>query len=127
MRIFNFQQGQALVTLLFFSLVAITITSAAVIVTITQAKSGNAIGISHETYYLAESGVENALLRLLRDPNYTGEQLVLPNGTISISVSGVNPKVITSQITFGGILRKVQVQVDYTNNVLTVLSWKEIE
>lgn len=127
MRIFNLEKGQALVTLLFFSIVAITITSAAVIVAVTQAKGGTTIGLSHEVYYLAESGAENALLRLLRDPNYTGEQLVLPVGTISIAVTGVNPKTIISQSNVNGFLRKIQVQADYTNTVLTVLSWKEIE
>lgn len=126
MKIFNMQHGQALVTLLFFSIIAITITSAAVIVIITQAKTGTTIGLSHNVYYMAESGAENALLRLLRDPTYTGEQLVLSDGTVSITVTGTNPIIITSQATVSGFLRKVQVQADYTNAVLTVLSWKEL-
>lgn len=120
-------KGQALITLLFFTIVAITITSAAVIVAVTQAKSGTTVGLSHQVYYLAESGAENALLRLLRDPNYTGEQVVFPEGTVSVTVTGINPKLITSEASSSGFLRKVQVQADYTNTVLTVLFWKEIE
>ncbi len=127
MKIFNSQTGQALVTLLFFSIVAITITSAAVIVTLTQAKTGTTLELSNEVYYLAESGAENALLLLLRDPSYSGEQLVLPNGTITISVAGTNPKTITSVAYANGITRQIQVQADYTNSILTVLSWKEVE
>lgn len=121
------EKGQALVTLLFFSIVAITITSAAVIVTLTQAKTASAIGISDEAYYLAESGAENALLRLLRDQAYTGEQLLMGNDIVAIQVTGINPKTITSVATASGYLRTIQVQADYTNNILTVLSWKEVE
>lgn len=120
-------RGQALVTLLFFSIVAITITSAAVIVTLTQAKTTSAVGVSGEAYYVAESGAENALLRLLRDQAYTGEQLSLGTGVATIQVAGENPKTITSQAIVNGYLRTIQVQADYTNNVLTVLSWKEVE
>ncbi len=120
-------KGQALITLLFFSIVAMTITSAAVIVTLTQAKTTSSIGLSDEAYYLAESRAENALLRLLRDQTYTGEQLALGTGVVTIQVTGTNPKTITSQATSSGYLRTVQVQTDYTNNILTVLSWKEAE
>lgn len=124
--IFNLERGQALVTLLFFSIVAITITSAAVMITLSQTKTGSTIGLSHEVYYLAESGAENALLRLLRDSSYNGEQIILPNGTILIQITGTNPKTVISQASASGIIRRVKVVADYTNTILTVLSWKEL-
>lgn len=124
--IFNLERGQALVTLLFFSIVAITITSAAVMLTLSQTKTGSTIGLSHEVYYLAESGAENALLRLLRDSSYNGEQIILPNGSVSIQITGTNPKTIISQASASGIIRRVEVVADYTNTILTVLSWKEL-
>lgn len=126
MKIFNLERGQALVTLLFFSIVAITITSAAVMLTLSQTKTGSTIGLSHEVYYLAESGAENALLRLLRDSSYNGEQIILPNGTILIQITGTNPKTIISQASASGIIRRVKIVADYTNTILTVLSWKEL-
>ena len=119
--------GQALITLLFFSIIATTVTFAAVIVIITQAKTASSVDLSNKAYYMAESGVENALLQLLRNQSYTGEQLSIENGIVTVLVSGTNPKIITSMATASGYLRQVQAQVDYTNNVLTVLSWKETE
>lgn len=73
----------------------------------------------------AESGVENAILRLLRDPNYTGEVLTVGSGTVTITVSGSNPATIFSQAVSGQIRRSLLVTVDDSNNELVITSWKE--
>lgn len=119
-------QGQALVTLLFFMIFAITITSAAVVVVISNSLAASKFDQGNVTFYIAESGIENALMRLLRDPNYSGETLTIEGGNAIIQVSGTNPKTITSQGTIGNFSRTIQVRVDYTNNILSVQSWKEI-
>ncbi len=122
----NKQKGQVLVTLLFFMVIAIIITSAAVVVIFINNLSGTSLQQGNLSYYVAESGIENALLRLLRDPNYPGETLTIGSGTAVISVTGVNPKIATATGTLGNFVRKIQVTANYTNNILTVTSWKEI-
>lgn len=119
-------KGQALITLLFFTIVSITIISTVAIVTLTQAKTTNIKVMSEATYFYAESGVEEALVRLLRNPTYSGGNLSIDQALITIQVTGVNSKIITSVATYLGIKRTIQVDVDYSNNILRVISWKEI-
>ena len=81
------QKGQALITLLVFTIVAITITSAAVIIIFTNSIGTSKLEQGTNAYYVAESGAENALLRLLRDPNYSGEILPVDDASVEISVA----------------------------------------
>ena len=124
--IFNFQKGQALITLLFFVLVSLTITSAAIIIIIINSISVTKSQEGTLAYYAAESGVENALLRLLRDPNYTGETLTIGTGTAIITVTGTNPKTVVAVSQNGNFKRTVQAQMTYNNGHYTFSNWKEI-
>ncbi len=124
--IFNFQRGQALVTLLFFVLISLTITSGAIIIIITNSISASKFAEGTQAYYTAESGVENALLRLLRDPNYAGETLVVGDGTAAITVTGTNPKTVVSVGQNGNLKRKVSAQMNYGNGYYTFSNWKEL-
>ena len=134
LKIFNFslltlhwEGGQALVTLLFFVLISLTITSAAIIIIIINA---NTVGKFQEgtlAYNAAESGVENALLRLLRDPNYTGETLTIDTATAVVTVTGANPtKTVVSVGQNGNFKRTIQAQMTYTSGYYTFSNWKEI-
>lgn len=121
------QAGQALVTLLVFTIVAITITSAAVVIILTNSIGTSKLEQGTNTYYSAESGAENALLRLLRDPNYAGETLAVDNASVVISVANIgNTYTITSDATLGNFLRSVEVSATFVNNILTIDSWKEV-
>ena len=124
--IFNFQKGQALITLLFFVLISLTITSAAIIIIITNSISVSRFQEGTLAYYMAESGVENALLRLLRDPNYVGETLTIGTSTAVITVSGSNPKTVVVVGQNGNFKRTVQAQMNYNNGYYTFSNWKEI-
>jgi len=124
---FKVQRGQALVTLLFFMIIAITITSAAVVVLLTNSLSAQKLEQGTASYYTAESGAENALLRLLRDPDYTGETLTIDGTTVVATVSNSGDDyTVTSDSTSGNFKRTVQVEASFINNILTITSWKEI-
>ena len=120
----NKQSGQTLVTLLFFMIISISITSAVIIVVFNTIVSGGNFEQGTKAYYAAETGIENALLRLLRDPNYTGETLSLNGVTVNVSVNG---DVITSVAEYGNSIRKIEVETVYNNNIREVLTWKEID
>ena len=119
----NNQKGQAVLTLLFFMVIGLSIITAVVIVVVNTAQAGSNVEQGTLAYYGAETGVENALLRLLRDPNYTGEVMNIDGGTVTIVVSGGT---ITSTARIDNSIRKVEVQTVYNGNILTVSSWKEI-
>lgn len=122
----NSQNGQTLVMLLVFVIIAITITSTAAIVVAINALGSQKMHQSLNAFYAAESGAENALLRLLRDPNYSGETLTVGDGLTTITVTGSSTKTINVTGTNGNFQRKIQVVASYVNNVLTVVSWKEV-
>ncbi|CAN5209201.1 hypothetical protein BH09PAT2_BH09PAT2_05200 [soil metagenome] len=116
------QSGQTLVTLLVFIVVATAVTSTAVAVLINTTRSSSIIAQSITASHIADSGAENALLRLLRDPNYIGETLTVGSGIATITVTGTTAKTITSIGKIGNFQKTVQVVVTYNNN-MTVSSW----
>lgn len=123
----NFNQGQALVTLLFFIIVAITIASAATVIIVINSMAATKFQEGSLAYYVAESGMENAILRFLRDPvNYTSESVPISGGTAAITVISGNPVEITSVGTLGNFSRKIRVQVNNFGGTYTISSWKEI-
>ena len=124
------EKGQALITLLFFTVIGVTVTSAAVVMIMVNALSGTKQQQGEIAYEIAQSGAENGMIRLLRNPNYTGETLPVGGGSATITVTGSgtsgNPYVILSKGTNGAFIREVQVTATYQNNLLTVTGRKEV-
>lgn len=117
--------GHIVIILLVVSLVAVAISSAAVAWIIDDTYAGSRIQRGLKTFVAAETGIENAMLRLLRDPSYTGESLVVDDATVTISVTGGSNKTITSQASLENFSKKIEVQTEYTEGVLTIISWSE--
>lgn len=120
------EYGQALVALLFFVIVALTFTSAAVSLMVINAQAGMMVEAGATAKGLTESGAENALLRLLRMPTYTGETLTIATGSVTVGVTGGDTKTIVSRGTIGNVTRTVQVIVSFVNGIWTIASWKEV-
>ena len=120
------KKGQALTTLLIFTAIALTIITATVMLSVANATSASTTELGAEVYGIAESGAENALIRLLRDPNYTGETLTIGDGQATMTIAGSNPKTISSIGTLGVFRREVQVVVLLTNGVVSIQSWNEV-
>lgn len=127
------QKGQALITMIFISSIGMTIVLAAAVFILQNMKATSQVEQGTVAYYAAESGAQEALLRLIRDPSYTGtaqnQPLVIMVGEIPVtvviqadSVSGI----ITSVATYSNSIRKIQLQTVYNNNVREITSWKEI-
>lgn len=119
----NSQAGQAIVTLLFLAAISIAVISSVVLVVFNNTLASSGFEQGTMAYYYAESGIENALVRLLRDPNYSGESIDLEGGSV---VTQVSSGTITSTATVANSVRKIQVETLYNNTVLTITSWKEI-
>jgi len=119
------REGQTLVSLMIFMVTAIIIITAAVAVIIINSKATSKFYQGIVSYDIAETGIENAIIRLLRDPNYSGETLVLEDKTVEIQVSGASPYTIISTGTNGNFKRTIQATASYNNNVLNISSWEE--
>lgn len=120
------ETGQALITLIFFTVIAVTVITAAISVIFANNLSTSNVELGKEAYMAAESGAEDGLLRLLRDPTYSGSYNINQGVQTQVTItSGVN-KTITSTGTVNGTTRKIEVQTVYNNGVTSVSSWREI-
>jgi len=116
-----------MVVLLVFMIVAIIMTSMAVALVIINATSAGKVEQGDMALKLAESGAENALLQIMRNPSYTGtETFPVDTGQVTATVSGANPIIIMSQGRVGEFMRATSVSASFVNTVLTIHSWKEI-
>ena len=123
----NESKGTALITLLIFVATALLVTGAAVMISITNMQGTSKFGSGESTYFIAEAGIENAIIRLLRDREYTGETLTTGNGTATIDVTGVDTKTIVSRGILGDFKRTLRVVGTFSNNEFTISTWEEID
>lgn len=121
------QQGQALVILLVFMILAIIMTTMAVALVSINATAASQVEQGDMAWKLAESGADNALLRLMRNPAYSGtETFTLDSGQVTATVSATNPIIIMSEGKQGEFVRKASVSASFVNTVLTIYSWREV-
>lgn len=121
------QKGQALVLLLVFMVLAIIMTTMAVALVSINATAASQVEQGDMAWKLAESGADNALLRLMRNPAFTGtETYALDSGQVTATVSATNPIIIMSEGRLGIFVRKASVSASFVNTVLTIHSWREV-
>lgn len=123
--------GQALVTLLFFTIIATTVITAAVLVIVVNSTSSSRQQAGSIAYQIAQSGADNALLRVLRDPNYTGEVLSVGSGSATVTRTGAgtttDPYIFLSIGQTGNFIKSIEVTAHYdSSDQLIVDSQKEI-
>jgi hypothetical protein len=113
------QHGQALIMMLFFTLIGITVITSAVFIIITNSQGSSKLQQSTVVYSIAQSGAENAMLQLLRNPGYLGETMTIGDGTATIQVSSNSGTfTITSTGQSGNFIKKVQVTGTYQNYII---------
>jgi len=123
--IHNSQKGQALITLLFFMIIGVAIISSAALVLSAGILSSSTSEQGLAAYYVAESGAEDGILYLLRNPAYSGSLPPVPVGLGQASVS-INNGTIISTGSYGTTVRKIQIQTTNSGGAFTISSWKEI-
>src|ERR1035438_6680803 len=101
------ESGQTIIALLIFMLVAKTVTLAAIAIAITNIHSNNSFTSGELALQNAQSGVENALILLERNPSYSGGSMTLDNGTATITVSGSGTLNIVSVGAIGNFRRTI--------------------
>ena len=107
--------------------VAIIMTTMAVALVIVNAQAASEVEQGDMVLKLAESGAENELLLLVRNPTYTGtDTLTIGTGTVTATVSGANPIIITSRGVQGSFVRSASVSATFVNTILTIQSWQEV-
>jgi hypothetical protein len=119
------QKGQALIMLLFFIMMGITITTAAIYIIAGNSLSATNVNEGEIARQMAETGAENALLQVLRG-NYANENLSLPDGDVAVTITKIDGTAyIDSVATSGNYTKKVRVTV-IKDGMMDVTSWKEV-
>ncbi|KKR85163.1 MAG: hypothetical protein UU34_C0035G0006 [Candidatus Curtissbacteria bacterium GW2011_GWA1_41_11] len=66
--------AQALVALLVFVSIATIVTAGATTVTIINSQNTTKFSLGEEALYIAQSGADNAILRIIRNPSYLAKR-----------------------------------------------------
>ena len=122
------QKGQVLVSILIIIAVAVLATGTAVVASSLSKTTGVAT-TSDKLLYAVESGADEALIKLLRNPTTYSSESISINGTlvqITISRPSATNIVILSSASQDNLIRKVEVSVEFVNNIHTITSWREV-
>ena len=119
------QKGQALITFLFFTIIAMAVVSAAVVTVLLNSLGNAAVQDGQAARALAETGMDNALLRLIREPAYSSETYSVSGNTVQTTVTGSGPYTVVTKGTVGSYTHTVTATATYSAGMFTVLSWQE--
>lgn len=117
--------GQALTSLLIIMFVGLSIITTSVGLINTNISSTFGLIEANDALVIAESGAEDALIKILRNPNYVGGTLPINGGLATISIASTNPYTFISQGVIGQHQRSIQVTINNSSGITTVSSWKE--
>lgn len=120
-------QGQIMITMLYVMVVGLIITTGAALAVIANTQAATAYEMSALAHSAAESGLENAVLRLIRNPSYIGETLTIDaDRTAVVTVSTGSGITITSVGTFRNITRRMEAGIQYNGGILSIDRWSEV-
>lgn len=118
--------GQALTSVLILLTVGMSVISVSSGLINSSVLTTSKLLESNQAYLIAESGVEVALLQILRTPDYNGGVINFESGTANIIVTSTSPFTFVSKGILNNSQRSIQVIINYQNGIMTVQSWKEI-
>lgn len=125
----------ALPAVIIFGGIIIEVALASAFLAFTLNNTSLGVRLSAEAFAAAKSGVEDAMLRILRDKNYsdpTGYSISLGRATVDVVVNADTPDADKTTITSTGTAfrRKRQIQaivsIDAVSGIVKVISLKEI-
>lgn len=122
------KKGQAMVLVIVVSVVLLVVAGAAAAMVV-----ANILALSREeqgilAYSLAESAVEEGILRSLRDPGLeiVSEEIIMEGGVAELRIVGSDPKVITATGTKSLQQKTIEVVLRFDEGQLVIDSWNEI-
>lgn len=120
------QSGQALVPLLIFVVMAMIMIMFTVSLVVVNSQNARVYLVGEQALSIAESGIENAMMRLLRNASYVGETVTVGSGQAVVTVNGTQPYVITSVGSLNQQSRTIVVTATRSAGLFEVISWQEV-
>ena len=121
----NKQKGQAMFAIVGLLSLGLLVLSTNILIGIIEHNLSLSFQQSDQGRVIAEAGLEEASIRLLRDPEYDGGQLVINGRNVIIGVSGENPKTISSSVNYFGKLKRVRAEVIFASGENQLSNWEE--
>lgn len=121
------QPGNILVVVLVLMVVGITIVSMSLALVITTSQSMGGAMESDRMRAAVEGGIENAILKLLRNPSYAGESMVIDGVAVVVTVTQGAQTTIIATATSGEYKQRYRVLLERISGVLTVVSWQQTD
>lgn len=116
-----------MITVIFIAVIGMFIATGSIFSVANALESSSIQELGSSAFQAAESGIEYSVLRLMRDPSYTGGTIqVGANSSCVVTITGSSEITIQSIGTVGSVSRKIIATAHYTNLVLMIDSWKEI-
>lgn len=120
------QSGHVTVALLIITVVGIVVSTALVGMVAVSALGTYRFQAGSSVIAAAEGGLENAILRLLRDSSYTGETTTISGVPVTIEVSGTDPLVAVATARSGQFYRAMAAELTIVNGLVSVSDWYEL-
>ena len=116
-----------MITVLYVMVVGLLITTGAAYALISNTQQATSYELGTLAYAAAENGIENAILRFVRNPAYTGETFTIgTNQYATVTVSTASGILVTSVGSYGATDRRVEATMHYNGGILVIDSWKEV-
>jgi len=121
------KSGQILTSVIVFMAFGLSVIALSSVLTIINIQSTAKNSESTKTLSYAEAGAEEAILRLVRDPGYSGGTLLIDDVSVLVVVTGdaVN-KTISSTAAYNGFTKKIEAAVSLADSKVSLLSWKQV-
>lgn len=120
------QQGQALIMVILIGVISIIAVVSASTLVISELKKNTATASGVAQYAVTYGALENAFMRLLRDPNYSGETVTLGTSTCYITATSGLTKTVDVRCTNGQYVRKLGATVIFSGGTMSVSGISEI-
>lgn len=126
MRNMRNQQGAALIMVVLIGVIALVAVVSATTLVISELRKNTVTIYGVTQYQITYGALENAFMRLLRNPNYTGETITLADSTCYITVTGDSTKTVEVRCTNGSYVRKTGATVTFADGLMTVSGITEL-
>ena len=121
------QPGHILIAVLLLMLIGVFAITVAATMVVTTTQSQGARLESSSLRSAAESGVENAILGLLRSPSSSGSAITVDGIAVTTVVVPGSPSVITATAVGDRQRHVYRATVDRVNGMLSITSWTQVE
>ena len=121
------QRGQALIPVLIIILIVLVLGAGSLYLSLGSMLLSSYSYLGEAALISTEGAMEDALMGILRNPDYAGGSLQVADVPCTISVSGSSPAVITAECDTGRSIRRLESEVTFVNGEMTVDNLQEIE